>query len=220
MLTCIDQPGDSSITRLQRSGDMTPTAWLEATRASLRLRRYSSRTEVSYLAWLRRFLTYRSRLPPGTPEPEAVKRFLLHLATARDVSGRTQKHALSAIRFAFERGLGTRLEWLQDFAPVFRPPRLPVVLSPAEVSAILGCLSGAKRLVAMLLYGSGLRLLEALTLRVKDMDFECSTLLVRSGKGDKDRSTVFPPSLYEPMREHLRRVRRLHERDVARAAGP
>jgi integron integrase len=135
------------------------------------------------------------------------------------VSASTQKQALSAIRFAFAHGLESPLPWLDGFTIAHRPPRLPVVLSAGEVERVLAQLVGAKRLIGMLLYGSGLRLLEALSLRVKDVDFERSTLIVRGGKGDKDRATVFPPSLHEPMRVHLARVRRLHERDGARGAG-
>jgi len=199
--------------------ELTTRAWYDATRAALHLRRYSPRTEASYLGWLRRFLVFRRRLPTGTPESDAVRRFLVHLASVKGVSGATQRQALSAIRFAFDRGQGTPLPWLDDFTPVFRPPRLPVVLSSAEVAAVIGCLSGSKRLVAMLLYGSGMRLLEALSLRVKDVDFGRSTLVVRGGKGDKDRVTVFPPSLHGPIREHLERVKRLHDRDLARGYG-
>lgn len=152
-------------------------------------------------------------------DTEALGTFLSHLATTRRVSGATQKQALSALRFAFDRGRGTPLPWLEGFAPISRPPRLPVVLSAAEVAAVLGCLSGAKRLVAISLYGCGLRLLEALSLRVKHVDFERATVVVRGGKGDKDRATVFPSALHEPLREHLRRVKRLYERDLVRGGG-
>jgi integron integrase len=148
-----------------------------------------------------------------------LRAFLTHLASRRSVSASTQKQALSALRFAFASGLGKPLEWLEGFTPAFRPPRLPIVLSGTEVEGILGQLSGAKRLVGMLLYGSGLRLLEALSLRVKDLDFDRCTLVVRAGKGDKDRATVFPSVLHGPLRAHLTRVKRLHARDLARGAG-
>jgi integron integrase len=135
------------------------------------------------------------------------------------VSAATQKQALSALRFAFACALGHPLPWLDGFAPAYRPPRLPVVLSAEEVESVLAQLSGAKRLVAMLMYGSGLRVLEALSLRVKDVDFGRSTLVVRGGKGDKDRATVFPVTLHDPLREHLARVKRLHDSDIALGAG-
>ena len=192
--------------------------WIEATRQAIRLKHYSSRTESTYLSWLARYLRFRGRRP-CLGDIEALRQFLTHLATSRAVSTSTQKQALSAIRFAFESGLGRRLPWLDGFTPAYRPPRLPVVLSASEVAAVLGHLSGAKRLIGMLLYGSGLRLLEALSLRVKDVDFGRSTLTVRGGKGDRDRATVLPTPIHEPLRQHLDRVKRLHARDLARGAG-
>jgi len=200
-------------TRAQISGE-----WLAATRTVLHLRHYSRRTEESYLWWLRRFLAFRRERVPAAGSAEAVRQFLSYLVEKRNVSGGTQQQALSALRFAFDRGLGTPLAWV-ELRPVYRPPRLPVVLSAGEVAAVLGRLQGAKQLIAMLLYGSGLRLLEAMNLRVKDLDFERSTLTVRAGKGDKDRSTVLPPSLHGPLRTHLARVQRLHQRDLARGSG-
>jgi len=193
--------------------------WVEATRQALRLRHYSPRTEASYLAWLRQFLRHRRRHSATATDEEAIASFLTYLGTTRGISGSTQKQALSALRFAFDRGRGTPLPWLDGLKPIYRPPRLPVVLSASEVSRVLACLSGQRRLVAMLLYGSGLRLLEALRLRVKDVDFERRTIVVRGGKGDKDRATVFPESVHAPMRAHLERVRRLHDRDLRRGAG-
>ena len=160
-----------------------------ATRSALRLRHYSGRTEEAYLGWLQRFLAFLRTRAPVTESADAVRQFLSYLAEKRHVSGSTQQQALSALRFAFDHGLATPLSWV-DMSPVHRPPRLPVVLSAAEVAAVLGRLQGAKQLVSMLLYGSGLRLLEALNLRVKDLDFGRCTLTVRGGKGDKDRSTV------------------------------
>lgn len=139
--------------------------------------------------------------------------------SGRGVSAATQKQALSAIRFAFAHGLESPLPWLEGFTPASRPPRLPVVLSPSEVDAVLSQLSGARRLIGMLLYGSGLRLMEAISLRVKDLDFDRNSLVVRGGKGDKDRATVLPSSMREPMRAHLERVRRLHARDLAEGLG-
>jgi integron integrase len=191
---------------------------LAATRSVLRLRHYSRRTEEAYLAWVRRFLVFRREHVARAGRVEGVRQFLAYLAEQCHVSGGTQRQALSALRFAFDHGLGAPLPWV-ELRSVYRPPRLPVVLSAGEVAAVLGRLQGAKQLIAMLLYGSGLRLLEALNLRVKDVDFERGTLTVRAGKGDKDRSTVLPPSLHGPLRAHLARVRRLHERDLARGWG-
>src|SRR5687768_7310795 len=155
--------------------------WLEATRRAVRIKRYAKRTETAYLGWLARFLRFRARRH-DLDEIESLKQFLTHLASNRLVSASTQKQALSAIRFAFAHGLERPLPWLDGFATVFRPARLPTVLSVPEVGAVISQLSGAKRLVGMLLYGSGLRLLEALSLRVKDADFERNTLTYGVGK--------------------------------------
>src|SRR5688572_25988995 len=185
-----------------------PAEWIHLTREALALKHYSARTEVAYLAWLARYLRFRARRPE-LDDVEVLRQFLTHLASRRGVSASTQKQALSAIKFAFTYGLGRPFPWLEGYTPAYRPPRLPTVLSAGEVEAVLRHLDGAKRLIAMLLYGSGLRLLEALSLRVKDIDFTRSTVMVRGGKGDKDRATVFPPSLHQPIREHLTRVKRL-----------
>ena len=199
-------------------GPLRPSEWMEATRQALALKRYSTRTEAVYLGWLSRYLRFRARRVE-LDDVEVLRQYLTHLASRRGVSASTQKQALSAIKFAFTNGLGRPFPWLEGFTPAYRPPRLPTVLSVGEVEAVLSHLDGAKRLIAMLLYGSGLRLLEALSLRVKDIDFARNTVMVRGGKGDKDRATVFPPTLHQPMREHLARVKRLHDRDLARGAG-
>ena len=191
---------------------------MDATRRALALKRYSARTEAAYLGWLARYLRFRARRPE-LDDVEALREFLTHLASRRAVSPSTQKQALAAIRFAFAHGLGRALPWLDGFTPAYRPPRLPVVLSAGEVESILTQLNGTKRLIGLLLYGSGLRVLEAVSLRVKDVDFARRTLMVRGGKGDKDRATVFPLPLHDVMRAHLVRVRRIHERDLARGAG-
>jgi integron integrase len=201
-----------------RVRNLSDAEWLAATRQALLLKRYSARTQGAYLRWLTRYLRFRSRRT-SIDELEVLRQFLTHLASRRRVSASTQKQALSAIRFSFDYALGRPLKWVDGFTPAFRPPRLPTVLSAAEVELVLGQLSGAKRLVGLLLYGSGLRLLEALTLRVKDIDFERRAVVVRGGKGDKDRETVLPPSLHSPLREHLGRVERLHDRDLTRGAG-
>jgi len=152
-------------------------------------------------------------------DAEAARAFLSVLAERRRVSASTQNQARSALVFFYRHGLGTPLPMLQGITPASRPQRIPVVLSQAEVAAVLRHLRGAKQLVAMLLYGSGLRLLEALMLRVKDLDFARAQIVVRRGKGDKDRVTVLPEALRARLQEHLGRVRRLHERDLARGAG-
>jgi integron integrase len=186
---------------------------------SLRAQRYSVRTVEAYVFWARRFLRFRLGRVAATSDADAVRIFLSTLAVRRRVSASTQNQARSALVFLFRHGLGSPLAPLEGVTPAARPPRIPVVLARAEVAMVLKQLHGAKQLVAMLLYGSGLRLLEALTLRVKDIDRNRCQVIVRAGKGDKDRVTVLPMDLHEPLRSHLARVKRLHERDLARGAG-
>lgn len=180
---------------------------------------YSHRSVEAYVAWIRRFLGFHGSRGAAPVDHEAVAAFLSALAVRGRVSASTQNQARSALVFYFRHVLGTPLPPLEGVTPASRPPRLPTVLSGDEVLAVLRQLTGAKQLVAMLLYGSGLRLLEALSLRVKDVDMARAQLMVRSGKGDKDRATVLPPSLHGRLREHLGRVKRLHDRDLAAGAG-
>ncbi|MGH7617288.1 MAG: integron integrase [Gemmatimonadaceae bacterium] len=180
---------------------------------------YSPRSVEAYLAWLGQFLRFHWTRDPTTLNHEAVAEFLSALAVRRRVSASTQNQARSALVFYFRHVVRAPLPVMEGVTPASRPPRLPVVLSVDEVSAVLRELHGAKQLVAMLLYGSGLRLLEALTLRVKDLDFARMQIIVRSGKGDKDRVTVFPRAVRQPLADHLRRVKRLHDRDLSMGAG-
>lgn len=196
---------------------------LERMESALRVQRYSPRTVEAYIAWVRRYLRScagagPSPAPGGWDAPSASA-FLSALATQRHVSASTQNQARSALLFFFSRVVGTPLPPLQGVTPASRPPRLPIVLSREEVASILGQMSGARQIVAMLLYGSGLRLMEGLRLRIKDVDFARAQLVVRGGKGDKDRVTVFPGSLTERLSSHLLRVKRLHEHDIACGAG-
>ena len=192
---------------------------LDQVREAIRVRHYSYRTEQQYLGWVRRFIRFHGRRHPrelGGPEVEA---FLTHLAADRKVAAATQSQALAALLFLYKQVLGVELPWLDQVVRSKRPRRLPVVLSRAEVRNVLKHMSGAYGLVAGLLYGSGLRLTEALQLRVKDVELESRTLVVRDAKGQKDRVTVLPDSLVEPLRRQLSEVRRLHERAVAAGYG-
>jgi integron integrase len=180
---------------------------------------YSPRSVETYVAWIRRFFRFQVRCDPNKLNHDTVAQFLSVLAVKKRVSASTQNQARSALVFYFRHVRGAPLPMLEGVTPASRPRRLPVVLSGDEVLAVLRELSGAKRLVGMLLYGSGLRLLEALSLRVKDLDFARSQLIVRSGKGDKDRATVFPRGIHEVLRAHLAKVKRLHERDLVAGAG-
>ena len=180
---------------------------------------YSPRSVEAYLGWLRRFLRFHWPRDPWQLDHEAVAAFLSALAIKGRVSASTQNQARSSLVFFFRHVVRAPLPIIEGVTPASRPRRLPVVLSGDEVSAVLRELRGAKKLIAMLLYGSGLRLLEALTLRVKDLDFARSQVLIRSGKGDKDRMTVLPRVLHNALRAHLVRVEHLHNRDLGAGAG-
>lgn len=198
---------------------MQPPRLLDRVVAELRLRHYSPRTEEAYLHWIRRFVAHHLPRHPRELAADEVAAFLSRLATDDRVAAATQNQALAAVLFLYRIVLGIDLPWLDDLVRAPRPVRLPVVLSRDEVRAVLSAVDGVPRLVASLLYGSGLRLLEAATLRIKDLDFDRCTLTVRSGKGDKDRQTVFPRVLHPQFRSHLAHVERQHRADLARGAG-
>ncbi len=192
---------------------------LDQVREALRLRHYSVRTERAYVRWIRRFILFHGKRHPVALGGDDVTRFLSWLAQERNVSASTQTQALCALLFLYRHVLRLDLPWMADVARAPARPRIPIVLSRDEVRAVLRRLEGVDRLVVMLLYGSGLRLLEALRLRVKDVDFDQHQLTVRGGKGDKDRITMLPESVRAELRRHLLDVRAMHERDLARGAG-
>lgn len=196
-----------------------PRRLLDQVHDAIRARHYSRRTERAYAGWIRRFVLFHGkRHPEEMGEPE-VTAFLSHLATHRRVSASTQNQALSALLFLYRVVLRRDLAWLDELVRAKRPARVPTVLSRGEVAALLAELDGTVRLVASLLYGAGLRLLEAMRLRVKDVDFERNEITVRDGKGRKDRVTLLPAAAREPLRRHLEQVRRQHERDAAQGRG-
>jgi integron integrase len=188
-------------------------------RRAIRLHHYSPRTEEAYVHWVRRFVRFHGTRDPATMGEPEVSAFLTDLATTARVSSSTQNQALGALLFLYREVLGRRLAWLDGVVRAKQSVRLPVVLTPGEVGAVVGRLAGGHWLVAMLLYGAGLRLLEALQLRVKDVDFARREIRLRAGKGGKDRVTVLPDVVIEPLRSHLDRVRRLHQRDLAAGGG-
>jgi integron integrase len=192
---------------------------LDRVSAAIRVRHYSRRTEKAYRSWIRRFVVFHGKRHPAEMGAEEVTAFLSDLAVRRRVAASTQNQALSALVFLYREVLDRDLPWLDDLVRAKRPLRVPTVLSRDEVSALLGRLHGAPWLVASLLYGSGLRLLEALRLRVKDLDLKRGEIVVRSGKGDKDRRTLLPASLRRPLSAQLERVERQHESDLAAGAG-
>jgi integron integrase len=188
-------------------------------RSALRLRHYSSRTVEAYAGWVRRFVRFHGTRHPGELGEAHVVQFLTWLAEERRVAAATQTQAASAILFLYRDVLRLPLGRLEPLVRARQPRRVPVVLTREEVRLVLAALDGTPRLVAGLLYGSGLRLLEALRLRVKDVDFGAGELVVRRGKGGKDRVTMLPEVSRRPLAEHLQRVRARHQRDLALGAG-
>jgi len=192
---------------------------LESLKAAIETRHYSRRTEEAYLHWIKRFIVFSGKRHPrelGAPE---VTAFLSHLAVEGHVAAATQNQALAALLFLYKEVMGEPLPWLDDIVRAKRPVRKPTVLTADEAHRLLANLRGPKWLMASLLYGAGLRLRECLNLRVKDVDFGYRQILVRDGKGGKDRITVLPASVVEPLQTHLVRVKALHERDLAEGYG-
>jgi integron integrase len=192
---------------------------LDTVREALRTRHYSHRTEDAYVGWIRRFILFHEKRHPNEMGTDEVTRFLTDLAVKGRVSASTQNQALAALLFLYKEVLGHDIGWLKEVVRARRPRRLPVVLTRTEVKAILSNLQGIPRLMVLLLYGSGLRLMECVRLRVQDIDFETNQIAVRSGKGGKDRITVLPTVVKEELARHLDRVRAQHEKDLIRGAG-
>jgi integron integrase len=192
---------------------------LEQVRDAIRRRHYSERTEETYVHWIKRFIFFSGKRHPAELGGEEVTAFLNYLARERTVAAATQNQALSALLFLYKEVLGQPLPWLDGLERAKRPARVPSVLTREEVRSLLAHMRGSKWLMASLLYGAGLRLRECLKLRVKDVDFGYRQIVVRNGKGAKDRVTMLPASVVAPLRAHLERVRKLHERDVARGYG-
>jgi integron integrase len=221
--------------RYPRIQELEPAAWLvlresgpadprkprllDRVRETLRTRHYSRRTEKAYVAWIRRYIFFHAKRHPAEMGAPEVTRFLTWLAMNRSVAASTQNQALSALLFLYREVLGQDLPWLEDLVRAKRRPYLPVVLTRDEVRAVVGRLDGVPRLMAMLMYGAGLRLLECARLRVKDVGFSTNQLVVRDGKGDKDRVTMLPATIKRDLELHLARVRAQHEADLASGAG-
>lgn len=192
---------------------------LDQMRERIRLKHYSIRTERVYCEWVKRFIRfhqYRHPLDMGAPEIEA---FLTELAVKRNVSASTQNQALSALLFLYKEVLVVDLPWLADVVRAKKPQRLPVVLTIEEVRSILALLEGGPWLVCSLLYGTGMRLMEVLRLRIKDVDFKRHEILIRDGKGMKDRITMLPRSMVQPLRQHLAVVQAIHRAELEQARG-
>lgn len=209
----LQEPGNASQIGPQ------PPRLLPRLRAALRLRRYSIKTEKAYCHWVRRYVRFHGlRHPKDMGAPE-VTAFLNHLATERQVAAATQNQALAALLFLYREVLGTGLPWLDGLVRAKTAKRLPSVLTREEVQAVLAQLTGTRWLLVGLLYGAGLRLNECLSLRVKDLDFAGSKLVVRQGKGNKDRVTLLPRRLMPALAAHLHKVKAMHRDDLARGLG-
>jgi integron integrase len=187
---------------------------MDEVHSTFRIHHYSYRTEESYINWIRRFILFNSKRHPRELGAEEVQRFLSDLAVRGNVAASTQNQALSAILFLYQKVLGVKLPWLDEIVRAKRPVRVPVVLTREEVAKVLHAMSGRYWLMASLLYGSGLRLAECLRLRVQDYDPEYLQLVIRDGKGGKDRRTILSQALVPHIEQNLKQVRSIHERDL------
>jgi integron integrase len=185
----------------------------------MRVRHLSRRTEKAYLHWMLRFHEFCGRQDPAGLGGSEVSAFLTHLAVHDRIAASTQNQALAAILFLYRHVLGQKLPWCDDIVRARRTRRLPVVLTRDETRAVLDRIDGIPRLMASLLYGAGLRLLECCRLRIKDLDFSAREITVRQGKGDKDRRTMLPAFISPDLREHLPRIRDQHRRDLDAGGG-
>jgi integron integrase len=188
---------------------------LDRVRQVIRLKNYSYSTEKSYVYWSRRYILFHDKRHPKTMGEQEIEKFLSYLAVERNISASTQNQALCALLFLYQDVLGIKLDSPINSVRAKRPKRLPVVITKTEVQSLLGAMSGKYKLMARLLYGGGLRLMECTRLRVKDIDFAQHQIIVRDGKGPKDRITVLPDAVEQDLRRHLRHIKLLYEDDLA-----
>lgn len=192
---------------------------LDQVRDKLRVKHYSIRTEQSYIDWIKRFIHFHGKKHPSAMGAEEIESFLTHLAVAGKVSASTQNQAKSALLYLYREVLNVDLPWLDNITQAKAPKRLPVVLTKEEVTRLLAQLAGMHHLLASLLYGTGMRLMEGVRLRVKDIDFARGEIIVREGKGFKDRVTMLPKSVVESLKLHLAKVKALHQEDLQQGFG-
>lgn len=197
----------------------SPPRLLDQVRAAVRVRHYSRRTEQAYVAWAKRFVLANGKRHPRQMGGIEVANFLTRLATEHDVAAGTQNQALAALLFLYRDVLGMELPWMEDVIRAKRPQRIPAVLSREEVARMLSALDGQAWLMAALLYGTGMRLMECLRLRLKDVDFSRNEIVVRDGKGGKDRRVPLPQRLRDALAAAVERARLLHAHDLAQGAG-
>ncbi len=205
-----------SVARIARAPEGHKPKLLDQVRQAIRTRHYSLRTEEAYISWIKRFILFHGKRHPLEMGEEEITRFLSALAVEEHVSASTQNQALCALLFLYREVLVQDMGWLDDVVRAKRPRRLPVVLTRQEVKALLSALQGVKWITGNLLYGAGLRLLECLRLRVKDIDFDVNQIVVREGKGTKDRVTMLPVTVRGPLAAHVERVRTLYQHDLER----
>ena len=198
---------------------MTPPRLMEQVRAEIRARHYSRRTEDAYVHWIRRFIVFHDRRHPRDLGAPDISAFVTWLAVDRRVAASTQNQALSAVLFLYRRVLRQEVGGVELVPRARMPSKVPVVLTVDEVRKVLDALTGVPRIVAMLLYGAGLRLQECLELRVRDLDFERREITVRRGKGQKDRRVMLPDASRLALEHHLERVRKMHHADLAAGFG-
>ncbi len=192
---------------------------LDQVRDRIRFKHYSIRTEQAYTDWIKRFILFHGKQHPATLGASEVETFLTHLAVERNVAAATQNQARSALLFLYKDVLGIELPWLDGVEHARTPARLPVVLTQEEVAHVLRELKGMHALIGRLLYGSGMRIMECVRLRVKDVEFSRFEIVVRDGKGAKDRVTMLPRGVSVALRDHLHEVWELHQKDLAAGFG-
>ncbi len=212
-------PSRAAVVRESRPPDAPKPRLLDRVREAIRVRHYSRRTEKAYVAWIRRYIFLHGKRHPAEMGAPELTRFLTSLAVDGKVAASTQNQALSALLFLYREVLEQQVPWLDDFVYAKRPHHLPVVLTREEVRAVLGEIHGVPRLMAFLLYGAGLRLLECARLRVKDIDIGRNQIVVRSGKGNTDRLTMLPAAIKTDLMRHLDSVRDQHQIDLQAGAG-
>ena len=198
---------------------MTQPRLLDQVRDNLRVHHYSLRTEDAYIQWIKRFIYFHNKRHPNDMGEPEITAFLTHLAVDRNVAASTQNQALSAILFLYKKVLKKELEWLDDVVRAKRPSRIPIVLDRDELKPLLNHLTGTNQLLGYLLYGTGMRIMEALRLRVGDIDFSYQQIIVRSGKGNKDRVTILPERLIPHLKRQLEKTRILHNQDLENGYG-
>jgi integron integrase len=206
-------------TSVSRESGQGKPKLLDSVRDTIRFKRYSLRTEQAYVDWIKRFILFHGKRHPEAMGAEEVRTFLSDLAANQNVAASTQNQAFSALLFLYRDVLKQDLPWIDNIERAKRPAKVPVVLTPEEVRAIISKLQGTSRLMAQVLYGCGLRLMECVRLRVKDVDFGYLQITVRDAKGGRDRITMLPVSLVEPLRRQIEKRRLIHEEDLAAGHG-